>query len=87
VNWAGFYVLDPKAEEQLILGPFNGKVACQTISFKRGVCGAAARTGETQLGFYPFPNPSIEYVLHPFTGQNVKTRIKIKYLECKLTVS
>lgn len=26
VNWAGFYVLDPSANEQLILGPFHGKV-------------------------------------------------------------
>lgn len=49
VNWAGFYVLDPSNASQLILAPFMGKVACQTISFSRGVCGAAARTGETQL--------------------------------------
>ena len=34
---------------QLILGPFQGKVACQIIAFGRGVCGAAAATGETQL--------------------------------------
>ncbi|WYZ41524.1 hypothetical protein EsH8_V_000419 [Colletotrichum jinshuiense] len=33
----------------LILGPFQGKVACQTIPFGRGVCGAAAATRETQL--------------------------------------
>ena len=49
VNWAGFYVLDPKKAEQLILGPFQGKVACQTIAFGRGVCGKAAQTGKTQL--------------------------------------
>lgn len=49
VNWAGFYVLDPLAPGQLILGPFQGKVACQTIRFGRGVCGAAAATAETQL--------------------------------------
>lgn len=49
VNWAGFYVLDPLSNKQLILGPFQGKVACQTISFGRGVCGAAAQSGETQL--------------------------------------
>jgi len=43
VNWAGFYVLDPKApEKQLILGPFMGKVACQTITLGKGVCGTAA---------------------------------------------
>ncbi|EGR47846.1 uncharacterized protein TRIREDRAFT_63657, partial [Trichoderma reesei QM6a] len=41
VNWA--------AKDQLILGPFQGKVACQTIPFGRGVCGAAAATKTTQL--------------------------------------
>ncbi|KAL1614743.1 hypothetical protein SLS54_009500 [Diplodia seriata] len=49
VNWAGFYVLDPSAAEQLILGPFQGMVACQTIRFGRGVCGAAAASQQTQL--------------------------------------
>lgn len=49
VNWAGFYVLDPLVPEQLVLGPFQGKVACQTIAFGRGVCGQAANTGKTQL--------------------------------------
>ncbi|KAI0540441.1 GAF domain-like protein [Xylaria digitata] len=51
VNWAGFYTLDPQktAKPQLILGPFQGKVACQTIAFGRGVCGAAASTRTTQL--------------------------------------
>ncbi|KAI1085057.1 GAF domain-like protein [Whalleya microplaca] len=51
VNWAGFYTLDPQhaAEPQLILGPFQGKVACQTIAFGKGVCGTAAATQTTQL--------------------------------------
>ncbi|KAI5927472.1 GAF domain-like protein [Camillea tinctor] len=54
VNWAGFYTLDPQKkgaspQQQLVLGPFQGKVACQTIAFGRGVCGAAAATRTTQL--------------------------------------
>ncbi|KAI2467046.1 GAF domain-like protein [Annulohypoxylon bovei var. microspora] len=52
VNWAGFYTLDPQAassKPQLILGPFQGKVACQTIAFGKGVCGTAAKTQKTQL--------------------------------------
>ncbi|KAF5002320.1 hypothetical protein FDECE_10676 [Fusarium decemcellulare] len=50
VNWAGFYVLDKSSQDpQLILGPFQGKVACQTIQFGKGVCGAAAKSQETQL--------------------------------------
>lgn len=49
---AGFYVLDPSSppsHPSLILGPFQGKVACQTIAFGRGVCGTAAASRETQL--------------------------------------
>lgn len=34
---------------QLILAPFQGQVACQTILFGRGVCGTAAQTQTTQL--------------------------------------
>ncbi|KAI1401680.1 GAF domain-like protein [Hypoxylon fuscum] len=52
VNWAGFYTLDPKTtspKPQLILGPFQGKVACQTIAFGKGVCGTAAAAQTTQL--------------------------------------
>jgi len=51
VNWAGFYVLDPvDPGKQLILGPFMGKVACQTIRIGKGVCGTAAEgEGESVL--------------------------------------
>ncbi|RFU26227.1 hypothetical protein B7463_g10110, partial [Scytalidium lignicola] len=50
VNWAGFYTLNPSTKSQsLILGPFQGKVACQTIAFNRGVCGTAAASRTTQL--------------------------------------
>lgn len=50
VNWAGFYVLNPtNPDDELILGPFQGKVACQTIKFGKGVCGNAASSGKTQL--------------------------------------
>ncbi|MCY1342059.1 Free methionine-R-sulfoxide reductase [compost metagenome] len=45
LNWAGFYL---NRNEELVLGPFQGKVACVRIPFSRGVCGAAARTRETQ---------------------------------------
>ena len=46
LNWAGFYRV--KGEE-LILGPFQGKVACIHIPREKGVCGAAAARNETQL--------------------------------------
>lgn len=51
VNWSGFYVLDPTdPANRLVLGPFMGKVACQTIRIGKGVCGAAAEgSGRTVL--------------------------------------
>ncbi|RUP48298.1 GAF domain-like protein [Jimgerdemannia flammicorona] len=49
VNWAGFYFTDPKDPNTLILGPFQGKIACTVIPFGKGVCGAAAATKQTQL--------------------------------------
>ena len=47
VNWSGFYVVDPLNNKQLILGPFQGKVACQTIQIGKGVCGTVAQKGES----------------------------------------
>jgi GAF domain-containing protein len=44
LNWAGFYFL---RGGELVLGPFQGKVACVRIKLDRGVCGAAARKRET----------------------------------------
>ena len=46
LNWAGFYRVQGR---ELVLGPFVGKPACIRIPFGRGVCGAAAASGETQL--------------------------------------
>jgi L-methionine (R)-S-oxide reductase len=45
LNWAGFYMA---RGEELVVGPFQGKVACVRIPFSRGVCGACARTREIQ---------------------------------------
>jgi GAF domain-containing protein len=46
-NWTGFYrVTGP---ELLKIGPYQGGHGCLVIPFDRGVCGAAARTGEIQL--------------------------------------
>lgn len=46
LNWAGFYL--QRQPELLCLGPFQGKPACHPIPFSKGVCGAAARSRETQ---------------------------------------
>ena len=45
LNWAGFYL---NKDQELVLGPFQGKVACVRIPFGRGVCGAAASSRQTQ---------------------------------------
>lgn len=42
MNWAGFYTLDRSHPSDLILGPFHGRPACQSIAIGRGVCGSAA---------------------------------------------
>ena len=45
LNWAGFYL---NRNEELVLGPFQGQIACVRIPFGRGVCGTAAATRQTQ---------------------------------------
>ena len=45
LNWAGFYIA---RGEELVHGPFQGKIACVRIPFARGVCGACARTRQVQ---------------------------------------
>ena len=45
LNWAGFYRM---LDGELVLGPFQGKAACIRIPLDKGVCGAAARTGQVQ---------------------------------------
>ena len=46
VNWVGFYLLN---ENELALGPFQGKPACVTIPIGKGVCGTAVSTDSLQL--------------------------------------
>lgn len=46
VSWCGFYI---KKGNQLLLGPFVGRMACTTIAWGAGVCGTAAATQSTQL--------------------------------------
>lgn len=53
--WTGFYRVDGK---ELVLGPFQGPVACNRIAFGCGVCGTAWERGETIC----VPN------VHEFTG-------------------
>ena len=45
LNWAGFYFV---RGDELVLGPFQGKVACVRIPVGKGVCSAAVREDRTQ---------------------------------------
>ena len=58
INWAGFYLLD---QDELILGPFQGKPACIRIPLGKGVCGTCALKREIQI----VPN------VHEFPGHIV----------------
>ena len=45
VNWSGFYLLEG---DTLVLGPFQGKIACVRIPVGRGVCGTAVAQNSVQ---------------------------------------
>ncbi len=47
-NWIGFYMIDPKDANMLVLGPFRGSMTPHTrIPINQGICGAAASSGQT----------------------------------------
>ncbi len=54
INWVGFYLLH---NNELLLGPFQGKTACVHIPIGRGVCGTAVQKDEIQvvLDVHEFP--------------------------------
>ena len=45
INWSGFYIMK---ENELVLGPFQGKPACNRVAVGNGVCGTAASTKKIQ---------------------------------------
>ena len=49
--WTGFYIVraDKDGKEQLVLGPFQGPIACTRIAFGRGVCGTSWQRRETVI--------------------------------------
>lgn len=46
INWSGFYL---KRGDELVLGPFQGKPACNRIKIGNGVCGTAAKLRRIQI--------------------------------------
>ena len=47
--WTGFYVVDPQKPDELVVGPYQGSLGCLRIPFGKGVCGAVASSGQTQI--------------------------------------
>ena len=45
-HWVGFYLVEG---DELVLGPFQGPVACTRITKGKGVCGTAWETGKVQI--------------------------------------
>lgn len=46
LNWAGFYLME---DGKLVLGPFQGKIACIEIHVGKGVCGTAVQKDATMV--------------------------------------
>ncbi|HUI29918.1 MAG TPA: GAF domain-containing protein [Candidatus Acidoferrales bacterium] len=72
VSWVGFYLLK---NSELVVGPFQGKVACTRIKIGRGVCGKAAEQRKSVIvpNVYEFPG-------HIFCDQESKSEIVVPIL-------
>lgn len=81
INWVGFYLFE-KESNQLVLGPFQGKVACIRIDYEKGVCGKAFADNQTVIveNVHEFPghiacdaasNSEIVIPLHNSTGDKI----------------
>ncbi len=81
--WTGFYIMDGN---MLVLGPFQGPIACTRIPVKpiaRGVCGVAADRGKTQLvpdvdkfeGHIACSSDSKSEIVVPLVGDDGETKL------------
>ena len=73
--WVGFYLVK---NQELVLGPFQGPVACTRIAYGRGVCGSAWQQQKTIMvpNVHDFPghiacsSASLSEIVVPFFGSN-----------------
>jgi GAF domain-containing protein len=73
--WVGFYLVK---NQELVLGPFQGPVACTRIAYGRGVCGSAWQQQKTIIvpNVHDFPghiacsSASLSEIVVPFFGSN-----------------
>jgi GAF domain-containing protein len=47
--WVGFYLRDKESKDEIVLGPFQGRVACTRMAMGKGVCGTSAQRKETVI--------------------------------------
>lgn len=79
INWVGFYLVK---NDLLLLGPFQGKPACVSISMGQGVCGTAALTQKTQRVADVFQFPG-----HIACDETSRSEIVLPILHKKRTVA
>lgn len=72
--WVGFYIVDSNTE--LVLGPFQGEIACTRISLGRGVCGTSWQNVETII----VPNVD-DFPGHIACSSNSKSEIVVPILK------
>ena len=58
INWVGFYLV---MNNKLYLGPFQGEVACTTIEYGKGVCGASFKEKRTIIIFKKIKSTNKKY--------------------------
>ncbi|KAJ1972483.1 hypothetical protein H4R34_005394, partial [Dimargaris verticillata] len=79
VNWVGFYLANDRHSPSVLwLGPFQGKIACTSIDFDRGICGLAASSQSTQVISDVHDHPS-----HIACDPNSKSEIVIPLANCQ----
>ena len=74
--WIGFYFIDADNKSELVLGPYQGKVACTRLTVGKGVCGTSAVKKETILveDVNSFPG-------HIFCDTNAKSEIVVPVIK------
>jgi len=72
--WVGFYISDENGD--LVLGPFQGPIACTRISFGKGVCGQAAQQQKVII-----VSDVDKYSGHISCNSNSKSEIVVPYIK------
>ncbi|KAI9138263.1 GAF domain-like protein [Paraphysoderma sedebokerense] len=97
INWCGFYLADwsqkvsDSSQTKLILGPFQGKIACTMIPLGKGVCGTAALSRTTLVipDVHQFPghiacdSASNSEIVVPMVSKKTGSLIGVLDIDCE----